>query len=45
MAEEFQERKKIVEKIKSKFGKYNVTIQTDDEEVYYSLTLPEGGAV
>ena len=35
----------ILEKIKSKFGKYNVTIQTDDEEVYYSLTLPEGGAV
>lgn len=35
----------IPEKIKSKFEKYNVTIQTDDEEVYYSLTLPEGGAV
>ena len=35
----------ISEKIKSKFEKYNVTIQTDDEEVYYSLTLPEGGAV
>ena len=37
--------KEIPEKIKSKFEKYNVTIQTDDEEVYYSLTLPEGGAV
>ena len=35
----------ISEKIKSKFEEYNVTIQTDDEEVYYSLTLPEGGAV
>lgn len=35
----------IPEKIKSKFEKYNVTIQTDDEEVYYSLTLPEGGTV
>ena len=35
----------ISEKIKSKFEKYDVTIQTDDEEVYYSLTLPEGGAV
>ena len=35
----------ISEKIKSKFGKYNIKIQTDDEEVYYSLTLPEGGAV
>lgn len=37
--------KEISEKVKSKFEKYNVTIQTDDEEVYYSLTLPEGGAV
>ena len=37
--------KEIPEKVKSKFEKYNVTIQTDDEEVYYSLTLPEGGAV
>ena len=35
----------ISEKIKSKFEKYNVTIQTDDDEFYYSLTLPEGGAV
>ena len=35
----------ISEKIKSKFAEYNVTIQTDDEEVYYSLTLPQGGAV
>ena len=35
----------ISEKIKSKFDEYNVTIQTDDEEVYYSLTLPQGGAV
>ena len=35
----------ISEKIKSKFAEHNVTIQTDDEEVYYSLTLPQGGAV
>ena len=35
----------ISEKIKSKFAEYNVIIQTDDEEVYYSLTLPQGGAV
>lgn len=35
----------ISERIKSKFFEYNVTIQTDDEEVYYSLTLPQGGAV
>ena len=37
--------KEISEKIKSKFAKCNVTIQMDNEEVYYSLILPEGGAV
>ena len=35
----------ILKKVKSKFAEYNVTIEMDDAEVYYSLTLSEGGAV
>ena len=35
----------ISNKIKSKFSEYNVSVETDDEEVYYSLLLHQGGAI
>lgn len=35
----------ISKKIKAKFSEYNVSIETDDEEVYYSLLLHQGGAM
>ena len=35
----------ISKKIKAKFSEYNVSIETDDEAVYYSLLLHQGGAM